>query len=245
MRPGNDGEHVTFCRLCEAFCGLVATVRDGRVVAVKPDCDNPHSRGHVCVKGMAIAEVTYDPDRVTTPLRRTGPPGEFAPVSWDEALDDIAARLTAIRTRHGGEAIASYLGNPTGYSARAFGAFGGFMSALGSRKMYGAGSQDSNARLTATYMIHGGPHFGTVPDLPRCDFLLILGANPLVSNGWMAFNPRWRHDLDAIAERGSVVVVDPRYTETARRYRHLAIRPDGDAWLLIGLLQVLFAVGAI
>lgn len=95
MNPptGEDGEHATFCRLCEAFCGIVATVKDGRVVKVAPDFANPHSRGHVCVKGIAIPEVTYDPDRVLRPLKRVGGPGEFAPISWDEALDDIAERL--------------------------------------------------------------------------------------------------------------------------------------------------------
>ena len=79
--PGADGKHVTFCRICEALCGMVATVKDGKVVKLEPDRDNPHSQGHVCVKGIAMAEVNNDPDRVTTPLRRTGAPGEFEPVS--------------------------------------------------------------------------------------------------------------------------------------------------------------------
>lgn len=242
---GKDGDHATFCRICEAFCGLVATVEDGRVVRVAPDRDNPHSRGHACVKGTSITGVTYDPDRLLRPMKRVGGPGEFAPVDWDEALDDIAARLLRLRAEHGDEALASYLGNPTGYSSRAYGAFGSFMVALGSRKMYGAGSQDANGRMVAYYMIHGGPHYTTVPDLPDCDFLLMIGANLLVSNGWMVWEPRWRDDLDAIAARGAVVVVDPRRTETARRYEHVAIRPDGDTFLLVGLLKTLFAEGLV
>src|SRR5688572_14415561 len=89
--PGEDGEHPTFCRLCEAFCGMVATVHDGRVVKMSPDRDNPHSAGHLCVKGPAIAEIAYDPDRVIQPLKRGAKPGEFTPVTWDQALSDISA----------------------------------------------------------------------------------------------------------------------------------------------------------
>lgn len=240
LQTGQDGVHATFCRLCEAFCGIIATVQDGRVTKVSPDFDNPHSRGHACIKGLAIASVTYDTDRLLRPLKRSGKPGEFVPVQWDEALDDIADRLMALRSQHGDGALASYLGNPTGYSSRAYGAFGSFMAALGSRKMYGAGSQDANGRMVAYYMIHGGPHYTTVPDLPDCDFLLMIGANPLVSNGWMVWEPRWREDLAAIAKRGTVIVIDPRLTETARRFEHLKIRPDGDTFLLVGMLRALF-----
>ena len=114
------------------------------------------------------------------------------------------------------------------------------MVALGSRKMYGAGSQDANGRMVAYYMIHGGPHYTTVPDLPDCDFLLMIGANPLVSNGWMVWEPRWHEDLAAIAKRGTVIVIDPRRTETARRFEHLEIRPDGDTFLLVGIQRALF-----
>ena len=114
------------------------------------------------------------------------------------------------------------------------------MVALGSRKMYGAGSQDANGRMVAYYMIHGGPHYTTVPDLPDCDFLLMIGANPLVSNGWMVWEPRWHEDLAAIAKRDTVIVIDPRRTETARRFEHLEIRPDGDTFLLVGIQRALF-----
>ena len=95
---GQDGNHATFCRLCEAFCGIIATVQEGRVTKVAPDFENPHSRGHVCIKGLAIPSVTYDPDRLLRPMKRSGKPGEFVPVQWDEALDDIAGRLVAIRS---------------------------------------------------------------------------------------------------------------------------------------------------
>ena len=215
--PGEDGDHATFCRICESFCGMIATVRNGRIVAVAPDHDNPHSQGHICVKGVAMAKVTHDPERVTRPLKRVGGPGEFAPVSWDEALGDIAARLLAIKTGHGDGALASFLGNPTAFSTNAFMSFNEFMAAIGSYKPYGSGSQDSNARLTANYILYGVPSLIAIADLTACDFLLVIGANSLVSNGWMMFAPRLRHDFDAIAGRGQVVVVDPRVTETAAR----------------------------
>jgi len=237
--PGSDGRHATFCRLCEANCGLVATVSDGRIVKVEPDRDNPHSQGHVCVKGMAFHQVTHDPDRVLTPLRRCGGPGEFEPVDWDEALTDIAGRLRTIRERDGGEAIAFYVGNPSSFATDMAMSFGQFMRALGTRKGYSPGSQDTNARYVANYALFGAGMLNAFPDLTQCDFLLVLGGNPLVSNGSILYAPRIRHDLDAVAKRGQVVVVDPRMTETARRYGHVPIRPNGDVWLLLGMLRVL------
>ncbi|MES2258399.1 MAG: molybdopterin-dependent oxidoreductase [Pseudomonadota bacterium] len=241
MNPtvGADGEHATFCRFCEAQCGLVATVRAGRVIKIAPDRDNPHSQGHVCVKGIAAAEVTYDPDRVTTPLKRVGAAGEFVAVGWDEALEDIARRLKAIRGEHGGDAIATYLGNPSAYASEALPALLCLTEALGSTKKYGAGTQDTTARQLANYIAYGAIGPFAMPDLPSCDFLLMLGANPMISNGSLMFAPRIRHDLDDIASRGRVIVVDPRRSETAQRYEHLPILPNGDVWLLLAMLRVL------
>ena len=239
LRPGEDGLHFTFCRLCEAHCGLAARVEDGRIVDVQPDKDNPHSQGHVCLKGVAFHQVTYDPDRILTPLKRVGGPGDFAPVGWDDALDDIAARLGRVIDAHGPDAVASYKGNPIAFGIDVSFSLKAFLGTLGITKYYGAGSQDTNARLAACYLAFGSAVTYDIPDLPDCDMLLIFGANPLVSNGSMLWSPRIRHDLDAIAERGDVVVIDPRRTETARRYRHLPVRANGDVWLLIGMLRVL------
>jgi len=188
---------------------------------------------------MAMMDVTNDPDRVTYPLKRTGGPGEFTRVSWDEALNDIAARLNGIRSEYGDSAVASYLGNPSAYATNAFAGFGGLLAKMGSYKAYGAGSQDSNARLTANYILYGDPMLLGVTDFVNCDFLIIVGANPLVSNGWMMYMPRIRHDLDEIAERGRVVVIDPRRSETAQRFEHLSVRAESDVWLLLGVLRVL------
>ena len=243
LKPGDDGEHITFCRLCEAFCGMVARVEDGRVVHIGPDRQNPHSQGHICIKGPAIAEIAYDPDRVTQPLKRVGGPGEFAPVSWDEALDDIAARLTRVIERDGQGAVATYFGNPGAFSTDTFMSSQWFLQRLGSRKFYTAGTQDSTSRHLASYILYAVAFRNCIPDLPHCDFLLVIGANPLVSHGGLLTAPQVRHDLDAIAARGRVVVIDPRRTETAERYEHLAIRPNTDVWLLAAMLRTVFEEG--
>ncbi len=238
-RTSDSVEKPTFCRLCEAYCGIVATVKDGKVIAIRPDKDNPHSLGHVCVKGMAVGDLTNDPDRLLTPMKRIGGPGEFVPVSWDEAMSDIAARLKVILDRDGGDALALYHGNPVGFATDFVVAVKPFLKALGAHKRYHAGSQDHHAHLAANYYAYGDAERSSFPDLVNCDFLLMLGTNPLVSNGSLVFAPRMRHDLDAIAARGRVVVVDPRRSETARRYEHLPVEPAGDLWLLLGMMRTL------
>lgn len=238
-------ERTSFCRLCEAFCGTVVTVENGIPVKLMPDRDNPHTQGHICVKGPAIVDIANDPDRVLRPLKRTGRPGEFTEVSWDEALDDIAARLKAIIATDGPEAVATYFGNPGAFSTDTFMSSQWFLQRIGSSKFYAAGSQDSTSRHLASWILYGVAFRNAIPDLPHCDFLIITGANPLVSHGGLLTAPRMRHDLDAIAERGRVIVIDPRRTETARRYEHLAVQPDSDAWLHAAMLRVMIEARAV
>ena len=240
--PGEDGEHITYCRICEALCGMVATVKDGRITKIRPDRDNPHSKGHICVKGPALADVAYDEDRVTRPLKRTGGPGEFTPVSWDEALDDIAARLTASLERHGPDSFAMNTGNPPsmGWPSAMGNAL--FQQAMGCRRLYTPSSEDISTPVLATELMFG-THGFVFPDLSECDHLLIFGSNPLVSHGSLLIAPRFKEDLDAIAARGRVIVVDPRRTETARKFEHVSILPEGDVWLLAAMLNVISGEG--
>ncbi|MBX7431548.1 molybdopterin-dependent oxidoreductase [Mycobacterium sp. Y57] len=236
-------QHVTYCRICEALCGLIATVEDGRLQSLRPDPDNPLSRGRACPKGIAFTDVQNDPDRVLTPLRRRSD-GGFDEVGWDEALDDIAARLTRIVAAHGGGAVGQYFGNPIAFGY-AIGLWSGlFLSRLGAHHQYSAGSQDINSRFVASKLLYGAASQIPFPDLARTDFLFMLGANPLVSHGSAVRSPRIRDDLSGIVRRGGrVVVVDPRRTETARAHEHLPVRPDSDAWLLLSMLQVIFSEG--
>lgn len=242
LKPGADGTHLTYCRLCEALCGLAVEVEDGRIKAIHPDREHPVSKGHVCVKGTRMDGVVHDPDRILTPMRRTGGPGEFEPVSWDEALDDICARLQRLHSEHGGSAIGLYMGNPASFSMNHYMRGVGLLGAMGSAQLYGPAHVDTMARNFASQMIYGTPKF-PMPDIENCDFFLMFGANPMVSKMSLLSAPRAMQKLDAIAERGRVVVVDPRKTETATRYDHVAVRPDTDVWLIAGMLKVIFDEG--
>lgn len=237
-------ERITYCRICEPLCGMVATVEEGKLVKLRPDKQHPLSKGFACPKGIAFTEVQNDPDRVLRPLRRTGAPGEFEQVSWQEAMADITARLRGVIGEHGREGVGYYFGNPSAFSLSHSLAAPGFMLALGSPHVYSAGSQDVNQRFVASELLYGSPIMAPIPDVERTELLLIVGANPLVSHGSVMSSPRIKHQLHAIVGRGGrVVVVDPRRTETAREFEWMPANPDGDAWLLLSLLQVMFAEG--
>ena len=225
----------TFCRICEPLCGMVATVDDGKIVKLRPDAEHPLSRGYACPKGIAMAEVQNDADRVLHPLKRM-PGGEFERVSWEQAMSDIAARLRPLPR----DGIAWYMGNPGAFSYSHTLWVKGFLDALGSQHYYSAGSQDVNNRFAASALLYGSPLVIPIPDLRRTSFLFMVGANPLVSHGSVLSAPRIREQLGEV-ER--VVVVDPRRTETARQFEHLPIRPDTDALLLLSMLAVIFEEG--
>lgn len=235
----------TFCRICEPLCGMIATVEDGRLVALRPDKDHPLSAGFACPKGIAFTDVVNDPDRLLTPVRRTG--DGFEPVGWDEALDDIAARLTAIHRRSGSGAVGWYFGNPTAFSYSHLMAVFPFIKGLGRRShLFTASSQDTSNRILASQFLYGSPMAVPIPDLLRTDFLLMLGSNPVVSHGSFLTTPRIRERMHDIVKRGGrVVIVDPRRTETAAQFEWLGIVPDGDAYLLLALLQVMFDEGLV
>lgn len=237
-------EHkVTFCRICEPLCGMIATVEDGKLVALRPDKEHPLSAGFACQKGIAFTEVVNDPDRVTTPLRRT--PDGFEPVSWDEALGDIAGRLSAVLRDHGAGAVGWYMGNPGAFSYAHVLSIMAFIKGIGrGTHFYTASSQDTNSRLMASQLLYGTPTSVPIPDLTRADLLVLMGANPVVSHGSFLTAPRIKDRMHDIVKRGGrVVVVDPRKTETAAQFEWCGIVPDTDALMLLSLLQVMFAEG--
>lgn len=236
-------DRLTYCRICEPLCGMVATVEDGRLLQLRPDRDHPLSQGFSCPKGIAFTEVQNDPDRVLHPLKRQ-PDGSFARVSWEHAMGDIVTRLRAIHGDHGASAIGWYFGNPGAFSDAHTIWLAAFMTALRSPHLYTAGSQDVNSRFVASHLLYGAPLAVPIPDLARTELLVVIGANPLVSHGSVLTAPRIKEQLHGIVKRGGrVVVVDPRRTETARAFEWLPVTPDGDAWLLLSLLHVLFEEG--
>lgn len=236
-------EKITYCRICEPLCGMVATVTDGELTKLRPDKDHPLSRGFACPKGIAMAEVHNDPDRVIHPQKRR-PDGSFERIDWTRALDEIGERLGEVIGAHGGESVGWYMGNPGAFSYSHPLWAKGFLDGLGSQHYYTASSQDVSNRFAASSLLYGSPFVLPIPDLERTDLLLVVGANPMVSHGSVMSAPRIKDQLHAITDRGGrVVVVDPRRSETAREFDHVSLHPDSDAYLLLSLLQVIFAEG--
>jgi len=240
--------HTVFhtCSLCEATCGLKFEVEDNQILSVRPDEDDVFSQGYVCPKGIAIAGIHHDPDRLRRPVRRTAS-GAFEEISWDDAFELVARRLGETRAAHGTDAIGFYWGNPTGNNHGALMMLGSFTKALGTRNRYSAGSQDANPRVVTSYELYGSALSIPVPDVDRADYFLCLGGNPLISNGSVMTAPDMKRRLRAIRDRGGkVVVVDPRRTETAKEAdEHVAIRPGGDAAFLLGMVRALVEHGRI
>jgi anaerobic selenocysteine-containing dehydrogenase len=231
------------CMLCEATCGITVQVEDGRVTGIRGDRDDPFSRGHVCPKAAAIPDVMADPDRVREPMRRVG--DRWEPVSWEEALAEAAERITAIQRKHGRHAVGLYVGNPAVHGYGAMMGIPYLSRAIGGRSRFSATSVDQLPQMLAALQMFGHQSLFPVPDVDRTDLFLVLGANPLASNGSLMTAPGIADRLAALRKRGGrLVVVDPRRTETAAiADRHVAVRPGGDAALLLGMLNVIFGEG--
>jgi anaerobic selenocysteine-containing dehydrogenase len=232
----------TTCPLCEATCGLEITVADGAVTRIRGDADDVLSHGFVCPKGASLQELHDDPDRVRTPLVRDGD-GNLRPASWDEAYAEIDRRLPATRDEHGNDAVAVYVGNPSAHNLSTLIYGRVLLKALRTRNIFTASTVDQYPKQMASALMFGSGATVAVPDVDRTDHLLVLGANPLASNGSLLTAPDMRGRLRAIRARGGkVVVVDPRRTRTAREAdEHHFIRPGGDALLLFALVHTLFA----
>ncbi len=229
----------TWCSVCEAACGLIATVKGGRLESLSPDPAHPASQGFACAKGLGFGAVLSDPDRVTTPLERR-PDGSFRPISWDAALAAIGHRLRDIIAKHDTTAVGLIEGNPVVHNYGAFLTLSGMAKALKTKHAYSVASVDINNYFVANQLLYGSALCTPLPDFERTDFALIIGANPLVSHGSMGTFGRVQDHLhDLIARGGRVVVVDPRRTETAKIGEHVAIRPGGDPWFLAALLRVI------
>ncbi|MFO0590531.1 MAG: molybdopterin-dependent oxidoreductase [Polyangiaceae bacterium] len=234
------------CNLCEAMCGLAITVEQGKITRIEGDEEDVLSRGHVCPKGPALKEIFEDPDRVRRPLRRTRG-GLFEPTSWDSALAECGEKIARIQEKHGKDAVAAYYGNPAVHSHGAILMTQLLSLVLGTKNKFDANSADANPKLFACERLFGDMAALTVPDVDRTEFFLMLGANPLASNGSLMSMGDVRGRMKGLKERGArLVVVDPRRTETAKiADLHLPIRPGTDPALLMGILHVLFERGLV
>lgn len=240
--------HHRACHLCEAICGLTieTTVEDNakpRITSIKGDPLDTFSRGHICPKAVALQDIQNDPDRLRQPMRRIG--NDWQPIEWHAAFDLIAERLLDIQQRHGQNAVAVYQGNPSVHNYGLMTHSNYFLGQLKTRNRFSATSVDQLPHHLTSYLMYGHGLLLPIADIDHTDFMLILGGNPLASNGSIMTVPDVEKRLKAIQARGGkVVVVDPRRSETAAiADQHVFVRPGGDAALLLGLLHTLFAEG--
>ena len=235
----------TFCRICEALCGLEVDVADGRVVEIRPDAAHVATRGFGCVKGLKQHKLLDSPDRLRFPLKKVGDRHER--ISWEQALSEIGAQVRAITARLSADSIAMYVGTAAGFGVLHPIFAQGFMTGIGSKSMYASATQDCANKFAVARHVYGFPFTQPFPDLDHVEALFILGANPVVSK-WsflQVSNPGQR--LKEIQARGGrVVVIDPRRTETAKLASEwVPIRPGTDVFFLLSFLHEMFATGAI
>jgi len=194
------GTALRICPLCEATCGLTLTISDGRVTGARGDREDVFSKGFICPKGASFAELDNDPDRLTRPLVRRD--GVLTEATWDEAYAVIAERLGGVIRDHGGTSVGVYLGNPNAHTIAGSLYAPLIVRALGTRHVYTASTLDQMPKHVALGYMFGSPVAFTVPDLDRTDYLVIIGANPLVSNGSLATAADFPGKLRALRKRG-------------------------------------------
>ena len=238
-----DSVHYRTCPFCEATCGLEVTVRDDEVVSVRGDEADVFSHGFLCPKSQGLKQLHDDPDLVRRPLVRRD--GELREASWDDAFAEVDRRLGEVLAAGDRDAVAIYLGNPSAHSLGPMIYGPALVRALGTKNVYSASTVDQMPKQVAAGLMFGAGLSVPVPDVDRTHHLLILGANPLVSNGSLLTAPDMRRRIRAIRQRGGkVVVVDPRRTRTAHEAsEHHFIRPGTDAALLAAIAGVLVDEG--
>ncbi|PXX07839.1 molybdopterin-dependent oxidoreductase [Mycolicibacterium moriokaense] len=234
------GTALRICPLCEATCGLTLTIDNGRVTGARGDREDVFSHGFICPKGASFGELDNDPDRLARPLVRRD--GVLTEATWDEAYAVIAERLGEVIREHGGTSVGVYLGNPNAHTVAGSLYPPVIIRALGTHQVFSASTLDQMPKHVALGLMFGSPVAFTVPDLDRTDYLVIIGANPLVSNGSLATAADFPGKLRALRKRGGrLVVIDPARTRTAELAdRHISPRPGTDAAFLLAVVHVLF-----
>ena len=231
------------CNLCEAICGLEFKLDGADIISIRGDDADPFSRGHICPKAVALKDIHEDPDRLRRPMKRTG--NEWLEIGWDEAFEFAAERIAALIQQHGNNAVGYYAGNPSVHNIGHLLGIQQLAKLMKTRSAFSASSVDQLPQQLASLLMFGHQFLIPIPDIDRTDYFLILGGNPIASNGSMMTVPDVAKRLKAIQARGGkVVVVDPRRTETAEiASEHHFIRPGTDAALLMAMLNVIRAEG--
>ena len=236
-------EHVQICPLCEATCGLKITVEDGVPVSVRGNDEDAFSEGYICPKGAAIIDLHNDPDRLRAPQLRDG--DTWREATWDEAIADIEQKLLPIIEKYGRDAVGIYLGNPSVHNTSLLLYGQALIRTLGTKNIFSASTVDQVPKQLVSSLMFGTGLSVPIPDLDRTDYLMIVGANPMESNGSLMTAPNIPTRLKRIRERGGkIVVIDPRYTKTAAvADAHHAIRPGTDALFFLALANVIVEEG--
>ena len=236
-----DTTHHRICPLCEACCGLEIKVNDGKVISIRGDAKDVFSAGYICPKAVALKDLHEDPDRLRTPLIKRN--GVFEKATWDEAFAEIERRLPPIMATHGRDASAVVVGNPSAHKIGLLTYFGKLARALGTKNVFSASTLDQMPKQLSSGLMFGHWISVALPDIARTDLLLVIGANPLASNGSMWTVPDFKGKAKAMQARGGkLIVIDPRRTETAAvADAHHFIRPGADVFLLAAMVQTLFA----
>lgn len=234
----------TFCRICPAFCGLEVTTDGDKILRIEPDQDNPYSWKDFCSKAANAKNIRDHAKRITTPMKRVG--DTYVAATYEEAIADIAARLNAIRAKHGPDAIATYLGNPGASNSPAAMFMGGFMAGLGSKSRYSVGSIDQNNLHVVGELMYGCAMTILNPDVDNARCFLFLGMNPAVSTmSWLDTAPNgWKRILAAQKNGADLIIVDPRATPSTKKANtHVQIIPGEDWAFLLGIIKVAFREG--
>ncbi len=233
--------HHRICPLCEACCGLEIKVQAGKVISIRGHEADVFSAGYICPKGVALKDLHEDPDRLRTPLIKRD--GAFVQASWEEAFAEIQRRVPPLMAAHGRNATAVVVGNPSAHKIGLLTYFGKLARALGTKNVFSASTLDQMPKQLASGLMFGHWLSIALPDIARTDYLLVLGANPLVSNGSMWTVPDFKGKARALQARGGrLVVIDPRRSETAAvADAHHFIRPNADVFLLAAMVNTLFA----
>jgi anaerobic selenocysteine-containing dehydrogenase len=232
--------HYRVCNICEAMCGIEVKHDGKNVISIKPDKKDPFSQGHICPKATALQDIYEDPERLKNPVKKTEQ--GWKQISWDEAFDEIGKRITKIKTRHGNDSVALYLGNPTVHNYGVMLFHENLINALNTRNLFSATSVDQLPHHFASNFMFGHSLLIPIPDIDRTNHMLIIGANPLASNGSMMSAAGVDKRLKKIQQRGGkVIVIDPRRSETAEMAdEHYFISPGADVFLLLSMLHVIF-----